>query len=189
MQAYNAVKLAQFLLLPHLNKCRRAVDATAGNGWDSLFLAVNTPDDAIIYSFDIQKSALVKTRDLLDNHKVLNKVKLIEDNHVNITHHIADQVDFAMFNLGYLPGGGHNITTQAATTTKSVKETLRLLSKGGFITIIAYPGHESGKIEFEEVKKLLSTLPTRMFAVNSWVSVNAANKPPILYVIEKIRSE
>lgn len=189
MQTYNAVKLAQFLLLPHLNKCRRAIDATAGNGWDSLFLAVNTPNNAIIYSFDIQKSALVKTRDLLAEHSVLSKVKLIQDNHENIARHIVDQIDVAMFNLGYLPGENHNVTTQAITTIKSVKETLALLSLGGFLTLIAYPGHESGQIEFDEVEKLLKMLPTRTFAVNSWVPVNAAKKPPVLYVIEKVRSE
>lgn len=189
MQTYSAVKLAQFLLLPHLEKCRRAVDATAGNGWDSLFLAANTPDYAIIYSFDIQKSALAKTSDLLTEHNLLSKVKLIEDNHENIANYIVDQIDFAMFNLGYLPGKDHNITTQASTTIKSIKQTLTLLRVGGFLTIIAYPGHESGQLEFDEVNKLLKALPTRMFAVNSWVPVNASRKPPILYVIEKVRSE
>ena len=189
MQSYNAVKLAQFLLQPHLNKCRRAVDATAGNGGDSLFLAANAPDNAVIYSFDIQEKAISKTRNLLIEHNVLSKVKLIEDNHENITNYIADSIDIAMFNLGYLPGGDHNITTQAASTATSVKKVLGLLSIGGFLTLIAYPGHESGQIEFDKVSNLFKSLPTRMFAVNSWVPINTAKKPPILYVIEKVRSE
>lgn len=189
MQTYNAVKLAQFLLLPHLKNCKRAVDATAGNGWDSLFLAANTGDDAVIYSFDIQKSALFQTERLLREHNMGDKIRLIEDSHENLSSYIDDKLDIGMFNLGYLPGNDHGITTHADTTIKSVTKLLKMLNTGGFLTIIAYPGHPTGEQEFIEIEKLLKSLSTKFFVVNSWVPVNAAKRPPILYVIEKVRSE
>ncbi|MDD4602018.1 hypothetical protein SDC9_30324 [bioreactor metagenome] len=189
MQTYNAVKLAHLLLLPHLKNCRCAVDATAGNGWDSLFLAANTSNETIIYSFDIQKSALAKTQSLLREHNVSDKLRLIEDSHENMAIYIKEKLDIVMFNLGYLPGSDHGFTTQPATTIKSVTKSLELLNAGGFLTIIAYPGHPTGELEFIEIEKLLKSLSTKFFAVNSWVPVNAAKRPPILYIIEKVRSE
>lgn len=189
MQTYNAVKLAHLLLLPHLKNCRCAVDATAGNGWDSLFLAANTSNETIICSFDIQKSALAKTQSLLREHNVSDKLRLIEDSHENMAIYIKEKLDIVMFNLGYLPGSDHGFTTQPATTIKSVTKSLELLNAGGFLTIIAYPGHPTGELEFIEIEKLLKSLSTKFFAVNSWVPVNAAKRPPILYIIEKVRSE
>lgn len=189
MQTYNAVKLAHFLLQPHLKKCRHAVDATAGNGWDSLFLAQNIPDDAVLYAFDVQASALKSTRELLCKYNVYNKVKLIEDSHENLSMHIAGSLDIVMFNLGYLPGNDHTITTSADSTVRAIKQALSLLNYGGFATVIAYPGHETGLVEYQQVNKLLKSLPTKNYAVNCWAGINTAKPSPILYVIEKIRSE
>lgn len=189
MQNYSAVSLAQMILLPHLKKCMVAVDATAGNGWDTLFLATNTPQDAIIYSFDIQKSAISATKSLLLKENLINKVKLISDSHENLSMYVRDNIDVVMFNLGYLPGGDHNITTDPESTVVAVEESLKLLKVGGFLTIIAYPGHQVGETEFLRIATFLKLLPAKIFAVNSWLAVNASKKPPILYVIEKVRSE
>jgi len=189
MQAYSAVKIAQYLLLPYLNNCRLVVDATSGNGYDSLFLAQSTPDDAIIFSFDIQNVALLKTKKLLDSHGLLNKVKLIEDSHDKINIYINQEVDVVMFNLGYLPGATHDITTQPDLTISALEKSLALLRVGGIITVITYPGHATGLSEYLRIRELLSSISARTFAVNSWKAVNQGNNPPVLFVIEKVRSE
>lgn len=189
MQTYNAVKLAQLLLLPRLSRCNIAIDATAGKGRDSLFLAANTPESATIYSFDIQKDALKATQHLLQENRLSNKVRLVEDNHKNLDFYVSDRLDVVMFNLGYLPGAAHDITTHVDTTLIAVKKSLNLLTIGGFVSIIAYPGHAMGELEFLAVESALLSLPSNIFAVNKWVPVNKANKPPVLFLIEKVRSE
>lgn len=52
-----------------------------------------------------------------------------------------------MFNLGYLPGVCHNITTKYDTTLKAVKSSLNLIKKGGVVLIVVYYSHAEGKIE------------------------------------------
>lgn len=49
-----------------------------------------------------------------------------------------------MFNLGYLPGGDKAFTTRAESTVKALQTALRWLAPGGFISILAYRGHEGG---------------------------------------------
>lgn len=189
MQAYSAVKTAQYLLTPYLKNCRIAVDATVGNGKDSLFLAENTPNDALIYSFDIQSSAISKSQELINSRGLLSKVRLVEDSHDKINIYIKQEVDIVMFNLGYLPGENHNITTQPNSTIIALEKALKLLRVGGIITVISYPGHDTGLCEYLRIKELLSSISPSIYAVNSWVAVNQANKPPVLFVIEKVRSE
>ena len=58
MQTLNVIRLAQQLLLPKVANATCIVDATAGNGKDTLFLAKNSPSHARLYAFDIQQSAI-----------------------------------------------------------------------------------------------------------------------------------
>ena len=54
----NSIQLAHCLLKDRLNEAKIIVDATAGNGNDTLFLAQNALNNAQIYAFDIQKEAI-----------------------------------------------------------------------------------------------------------------------------------
>ena len=191
MQTFNAVKLAQYLLLPKVNEAQCMIDATAGTGRDTLFLAENSPNDSIVWAFDIQELAILKTQDLLNHHKVApDKVKLVTDSHVSVASYVNNSpIDVAMFNLGYLPNAEHIITTHYQSTIEALQQILALLCTGGLISVVTYPGHQEGYLEQQAVHELFKSLPSKLFTVGSWSMLNHSNQPPILYVVEKTRSE
>jgi tRNA A58 N-methylase Trm61 len=61
-----------------------AVDATAGNGNDTLFLAGLVGTSGLVLAFDIQPEALEKTRAVLENAKLAARVRLFLTGHENI---------------------------------------------------------------------------------------------------------
>ncbi len=189
MQTFNAIKLAQQLLIDKVNRAKFLVDATAGNGKDSLFLAQNSPTNAMVLSFDVQQTAIIKTKELLSKYSLDDKVKLIIDSHANIDLHFHGRIDVAMFNLGYLPNAQHKITTQGYSTIAALQKILGLLSTGGVISIIAYSGHQEGYLENKAVQELLTSLPSNIVTVGCWSMINHSNNPPILYIVEKMKGE
>ncbi|SDF09705.1 tRNA (mnm(5)s(2)U34)-methyltransferase [Sporolituus thermophilus] len=184
-QIVNAVKMAHALLLPKLKNAYNVIDATAGNGKDTLFLATNTPPDAVIWAFDIQQTALDKTQALLADHGQARKVKFILASHVHIADFVKSPVDAAMFNLGYLPGGDHTVTTMPNTTVAALNQLLALLKPTGIISIVAYPGHDMGRREELAVRSFLAALPQKLYTVACWQMVNQVNNPPVLYIVER----
>lgn len=183
----NAVEAAQRLLLPYLAQARAVVDATAGNGKDTLFLAQNTSPQTLVWAFDIQAAALQQTRAVLAAAGVAAKVRLIQDSHARLGSVLAHPVDAVMFNLGYLPGGNQQITTRPETTLAAVEQAAALLNPGGLITIVAYPGHEPGRREDQLLRPFLAALPQQRFAVACFRMLNQIHHPPLLYAVEKRR--
>lgn len=183
----NAVQAAHQLLSPYLRQARIVVDATAGNGKDTLFLAMNTSPQTIIWSFDIQASAIEQTKQTLAAAGLEGKVRLRQTSHEQLSVTIDAPVDVVMFNLGYLPGGDRQIVTLPDTTLAAVEQACRLLSPGGIMTIVAYPGHVSGNQENTVLRQYLTALPQRHFSVACWGMLNQKNQPPLLYAVEKRR--
>ncbi|WP_371370796.1 class I SAM-dependent methyltransferase [Sporomusa aerivorans] len=189
MVVANAVRMAHQFILPRLANARTVVDATAGNGNDTLFLAENTPDATTVFAFDIQQQGLSKTETLLTGRNLRHKVRLILDSHSHLNKYLHQQLDAVMFNLGYLPGSDHKLSTNPATTIEAAHQALQLLNIGGVMTIAVYPGYEHGRLECQAVYEYLAILNQKVFSVACWSMVNQKNNPPLLYVIEKIRSE
>ncbi|MDR3593016.1 MAG: class I SAM-dependent methyltransferase [Negativicutes bacterium] len=187
--AANAVEMAQRLLTERLPAAGCAVDATAGNGRDTLFLAKKTAPHAQLWAFDIQTSALANTQKLLVEHGLADKVRLVHDCHSRIASHIQGTVDIVMYNLGYLPGGDRALTTGRETTIASLTGVLPQLALGGLITVVAYPGYPAGRVEHEAVRLFLAALPQNEFTVGCWSMLNQRNDPPLLYIIQRIRGE
>jgi hypothetical protein len=90
-----------------------------------------------------------------------------------------------MFNLGYLPGFDHQITTTSNSTIISLNAAIRLLRAGGIITIVAYTGHAGGQEEANAVAEWASQLPQAQFNVLSYRFINQKNDPPFLIAVEK----
>ncbi len=162
------------------------IDATAGNGHDTAFLAELTGDAGKVYAFDIQQSALEKTRKRLEQLKLLHRVELINDGHQNIDRYVKAGVKAVMFNLGYLPGGDHSIGTKAPSTIEAVNKAMNLIPKGGVVAIVVYYGGDSGFEEKDLVMEFIKGIDCRKFAVMKTEFVNQINCPPILICIEKI---
>jgi len=177
--------MAHQILLLRLFQANCIVDATAGNGRDTLFLSQHSRDDARIWAFDIQEQAINNTKQLLLANRCLTKVKCILDSHCNIGQYVTEKVDIVTFNLGYLPGADRTVTTRGQTTIEAINKSIQLLNKNGIITIVAYPGHAPGKEENDQIFKYVSSLPQSDFHIGCWQMLNQVNEPPVLYVVEK----
>lgn len=163
------------------------IDATVGNGNDTVLMATLVGETGKVYGFDIQKQAIQTTREKLLLTGLWPQTELILDGHENMVQYIPDDIKIsaATFNLGYLPKSDKNIITQAATTIPALKQTLKLLRKGGIITIMVYYGHEGGMEEKDGVETFVHSLSQDDFHVLEYKFVNQINNPPFLYVIEK----
>lgn len=189
MQTFSPTKMAQYLLQFKLPFAKFIVDATTGNGKDTLFLAKNSSHHAEILAVDIQMEAIYKAKALLGKEGCQEKVLFIHDDHSNIEKYISSSIDIAVFNLGYLPGGNHSVSTVEKSTMIALRCVVKHLSVGGLVTVIAYPGHAQGELECHTLRSYLTQLPSAVYNIGEWKLLNHSTKAPILYVIEKIRSE
>ncbi len=132
------------------------IDATIGNGKDTVTLAKMVPEGKV-FGFDIQEKAIQNTKIELEKEKLTN-VELFQIGHEYMAETLRDyqnKISFIVFNLGYLPGGDKTITTSVETTRKALEEAEKLLNQKGKILLTVYPGHEQGKRESEFLKEYL----------------------------------
>lgn len=180
-----AVKIAHGFVAPYIKGGAIAVDATVGNGHDTMFLAQAVGTSGRVYGFDIQAVALRKTAARLDDAGLNQRVELIEAGHEHMEEYINTPVDIVMFNLGYLPGGDHGQTTRADTTVKAIEAGLKLLKPGGLMTVVIYTGHSGASEEQAAVEHKVIGLNNRDYCVVRMEYVNRLKNPPYLLLIEK----
>ncbi len=163
-----------------------AVDATAGNGWDTAFLASAIGSSGRVHALDLQEEALASTRELLRERGLIERVELYHCGHEQMEEllpmEVHGKVGAFVFNLGYLPGGDKEVTTKADTTAAALRAALRLLRPGGLLAVIAYRGHPGGKDECEAARRELETEEVE-FSVEGDLSSEATS--PLLLVARK----
>ena len=103
------------------------IDATMGNGHDTLFLSQLAGPSGCVLAFDIQQAALDSTKALLQEHEHLAPVQLLLDSHAHMSSY-ADPgtVSCIVFNLGDLPSGDHSIATHKESTIGALEQGLEL---------------------------------------------------------------
>ncbi|HBT20455.1 MAG TPA: 16S rRNA (cytosine(1402)-N(4))-methyltransferase [Peptococcaceae bacterium] len=181
----NAVELSHKIVSCAVEEGDTVVDATAGNGWDTVFLAELVSERGKVYSFDIQEQALKNTEQKLKERNLIQRVRLIKDGHENMKEYISEEVKAVMFNLGYLPGYDHTCITRPSTTVKALASALSLLKKGGLISIVIYTGHEGGIEESRAVLEFISQLPQNEWDVVTINFPNRKNYSPYLAAVQK----
>lgn len=139
------------------------IDATMGNGHDTLFLAERCGPGGHVHAFDIQQQALENTAALLEKVEFTDRVALIRASHAEMLQHLPEScignLSAIVFNLGYLPGGEKLLTTTAETTLQALDQSLTLLKKDGIISIMVYVGHPGGDAENSAIRHWLDKLP------------------------------
>lgn len=176
----NVVPFVHKIINETVSKNDICIDATCGNGHDTLFLSKISK---FVYGFDIQERAIKNTTKLL-NENNQNNFQLIQESHENISKYITDKIKIITFNLGYLPGSDKSILTTEKSTVKAIEESLKVLDKGGIITIILYIGHSGGLQEANHVERLAKNLSKSLFKVVKYSFINQVNSPFVL-IIEK----
>ena len=166
------------------------VDATVGNGHDTMFLAEQVGLSGHIYGFDIQQAAIGSTLDKFRKTAFSECLTLIHASHAEmdtkIPAHHHGNISAIMFNLGYLPGGDKRIITQTDSTLTALAIASRILAVNGIITLLAYPGHPGGDLETERVKNGCGQLDSEQFAVSTVYSTEHKDSAPRLFVVRKI---
>ncbi len=161
------------------------VDATMGNGKDTLMLCELVGESGSVVAFDVQPQAVANTQVRIDEAGYSARCRLICDGHQNVIKYINYPLDAAVFNLGWLPGANREITTMVKTTLKAVSALMQLIKKGGIITICAYPGHEEGTNELNALKSFLEALDSKQWSVLHKAYINQPNCPPQLFVLQR----
>ena len=142
------------------------MDATMGNGHDTRLLCQMAGETGRVLAFDIQQKALDETRRLLAQEGLEKRAELILDGHEHMDRYAkAETVDAICFNFGYLPGGDHDIATRADTSVQAVEKGLRLLKKGGLMSLCIYSGGDTGFEERDRLLAYLKSLPAKEYTV------------------------
>jgi len=163
-----------------------AVDATLGNGHDALWLCSLVGEQGRVYGFDVQAEAVERSRARLAKAGVENRASLILDGHQNMRNYVdAESADVVMFNLGWLPGAAHGVTTRTETTLQAVNAALEVLKEDGLLTICVYPGHEEGAREREALLAWARDLNEREYDTMLRCYLNQSGDPPLLIAVKK----
>ena len=172
-----------------LEKGGWAIDATCGNGQDTLQLArtlsLNQEKSGII-AIDVQPEAIQATTTLIEtslNKEVRPPIHYFCQSHVDFPE-LADKqkILLIVYNLGYLPKGNKGLTTTTETTLKSVHQALELLSPGGVLSITCYPGHPEGAREERALLEELAQLPPKMWSLCHHRFLNRTQSPSLLII-------
>jgi len=183
---FNAVTLSHYLIDLHLEKGATAVDATCGNGNDTLYLCEKVGKDGFVYAFDIQEEACRTTSALLRRKGVTN-AKVICKPHETMDEHVIRRIACAVFNLGFLPSSDSKIRTEPETTILAIEKAMELLIPDGFIIISVYVSHEGGKKEYKKLLKMLDKIDAKTYQTLHIDQPNRKNiAPKVLFIRKKL---
>ena len=185
----NLISLAHSKIQEIVKPGDLCIDATAGNGHDTLFLAQSVAPDGMVYAIDIQRRALSNTCERLKKHELSYLLQPIHGSHSEVESFLNNDLKgkfaSAMFNLGYLPGGSREIITRPHFTLSAIKKTFEFIKLDGIITVLCYRGHDGGGKETEEVQNLCLK--------ENWphevVEGNKAKHSPVLILIRKTKTD
>jgi tRNA A58 N-methylase Trm61 len=165
------------------------VDATAGNGHDTLFLANLVGETGRVYGFDLQQEAIRATEEKINSNGLSDRVFLFRQGHENVCNCIPKEeygkITGAIFNLGYLPGGDKAVITKPDTTITAVEQLLKIMAPEGIIVIVIYHGHPGGEHERDRLLEYCHNLDQNIAHVLQYRFMNQKNNPPFIVAIEK----
>lgn len=154
------------------------VDATCGNGNDTLWLATTFTNP--ILACDIQPQAIKRTR---QRCKACSNIDYILADHQQIAKFINKPISFSVLNLGYLPHSTSTLTTKADTTIKCIDTLLTNTIAGGGMVISIYTAHDHHNEE-QKLLPYLKELDKTQYLVVAYQFQNL-DESPYLIIIEK----
>ena len=169
------------------------IDATMGNGNDTLALAQLVGPEGIVYAFDIQEGALERTEQLLSENGLLQRCRLILESHLHMERLIPERergkIAAVVFNLGYLPQAEKGTTTCVEATLPAVESALGMVRSNGIVAIVMYSGHEEGAKEKTALLEYAERLSARQYHALWFRMLNQHKDPPELLLITKKYNE
>lgn len=181
----NALDIVKKAVSEHLSEGGFAIDATAGRGYDTMFLARTVGATGRVLAFDIQPAAVESTRALLASEGLDAEVVLAS--HADMAQYASpESADCILFNLGYLPGGDHTVYTRAESTIAAINAGLDILKHGGLMCVTVYSGGANGYAERDALIPFLASLDDGKYQVTSLSFHNWKKDPPRPFFIIKL---
>jgi tRNA1(Val) A37 N6-methylase TrmN6 len=190
MKNIQATELCREFIRRQVQAGDLCIDATAGNGHDTLLLSQLAGETGRVLAFDIQEQALEQTARRLEEAGTAGRspVRLIRDSHANMADYAEPEtVSCIVFNFGYLPGGDHTVATDPETSAAAVMAALSLLKRGGLLSLCIYSGGDTGFRERERLLELLKTLDSRSYLVLCCEYYNREHFPPLPVQVIRLR--
>lgn len=176
--------LVHDILKPLIRPGDWVIDATAGNGHDTLFFAECVGAEGRVFAFDIQEAALSSARARVGE---VSWVDFYHESHAQMaTRAAAGSISVVMFNLGYLPGENHELTTESGETLAALEMAALLLKSGGALSVICYPGHPAGAAEAVAVEAWMTELAANGWRVARYGALGTRRPAPFLLLAGKL---
>lgn len=186
-KTFNALDISKGVITSRVSHGDICIDATAGRGNDTAFLCELVGESGKVTAFDIQSDAIESTRKLLCEKGLSDRAELVLGSHTDMDKY-ADEgtVSCITFNFGWLPGGDHTVHTNKDTSLEAVKKALRLIKKGGLISMILYYGRDTGFEEKDALLEFVKTIDSDEYTVITAEFSNRPNCPPIpIFIIRE----
>ena len=190
-----------FALSRQMHHAPIAVDGTAGNGHDTLFLASSVGSEGRVWAFDIQAEALeAASRRLAGVDAVrggsvaesclLDRVSFVHAGHETLAEVLPEKargnVWGAMFNLGFLPGSDRLVITNPATTIAALEALVLYVPCGGVVSVHGYMGHDGGAMEAGIVSSWFEERLWDDWRVARYSFVNKKHNQEVLFLAERV---
>ena len=174
-------RLAWTLLRGAVRDGDLAIDATAGNGHDTVFLAGCVGENGRVLAFDVQAAAIRSASDRVAEAGLSSRVEFLQASHASMAEHAPrGSAAVVMFNLGYLPGEDHQLTTESTETLAALDAAALVLKPGGIISVVCYPGHDAGAGESSAVEAWMAQRAADRWRVAKYAMLGTLRPAPFL---------
>ena len=180
-----AVQFAQQFVAAHCPQPALCVDATCGNGGDTVFLYSLGGQ---VLAMDLQPAACESTLTRLEQMDAdPDRCQVVCDSHANLLDYVQPgTADAVMFNFGWLPGADHSTYSTAESSIPALEAALTALRPGGLLSAVLYSGKVIGSDEKQAILTWLRSLPLTRYTVLVCDFANWADTAPLpCFVLKK----
>jgi len=159
------------------------LDATAGNGYDSLKSAELIGGSGRLIAIDKQAVAIDTTRKKITEYDSELRPEIHLGDHAKLLKKLSVKLDVALFNLGYLPGGNKSVISTPESTIAALDEIPRLLKNEGALFVTTYRQHPGGADESIAVCEWMLKQEVKGWVINKFEPPSAPESlGPILWI-------
>ena len=176
----SAVELCHNFLAGAVRPGAFCLDATCGNGHDTLFLCRLAGPEGRVLAMDIQPAAVEATNRLLVGHGLQGVGRAVLCDHRDLGSLVGPgTLDAAVFNFGWLPGSAHGVHSTAEGSIPALAAALEAIKPGGLLAAVLYSGKVIGDGEKRAALDFFRALPLTRYTVLVCEFANWAPEAPL----------
>lgn len=176
----SAVALCHRMLAAQAKPGGAYLDATCGNGHDTLFLCKLAGPGGRVLGLDIQPRAVEATNARLAAAGCAEVGRAVLGDHAALLDFVApESQDGIVFNFGWLPGADHAVHSTAGASVQALKAALTALRPGGLLAAVLYSGRVIGSDEKQAALAFFRALPLTQYTVLVCEFANWADTAPL----------